>query len=241
MTPCPPADSLPEMVPSNPWRSARYALEDFERYPPHAQLPYCYVRLSDEALVREDMVPKETVILTREQAQTTFLRFARATNYLNTRISPMKGGYTMFTTPEQEVNPFATEMAEAVSEASLEDKKPSSLKEEEPTSLLFPSISGIWSEAAATFSVGQFKIECASTKIDDELPRFPDRSMAQSEGANLSPIAPVQATLDAASFSNQSLRERWGLSYKRRVQDHLSSPGKSGKRVRGTYHGRGNS
>ena len=50
--PMPPADRLPEMVPSNPWRSARYApmsqgmltiervgtrpIGDFERYPPSA-------------------------------------------------------------------------------------------------------------------------------------------------------------------------------------------------------------
>ena len=229
----------------------------------------------------------------------------------------MRGGYTMFTTPEQAVNPFATKIAEAVLEAGLEDKKPSSLKEEEPTSLLFPSDSGIWSEVAATFSVGQFKAECASTQFDDELPRIPD-SLLQSEfaarsrlertlssftlaemvmlkldehdvlkvlvksmltslkhdlsdfvlarracrrhvfkqatvrheprklidgsiwGPNLFPTALVRATLDAASLSNQSLRERWGLSYKRRNQDQSSSQANPGKRGRGGSRGRGN-
>ena len=74
----PPADALPDFEPQNPWRSARYApfsgsmltiegvgtrpISDFERHPPEAELPFCFVRLSQEASIREDRVPRETVI-----------------------------------------------------------------------------------------------------------------------------------------------------------------------------------
>ena len=91
--PMPPTDSWPEFDPGNPWRSARFApisrglltiegvgtrpLKDFERYPPDADLPYCYVRLHPDATVREDRVPKETVLFSREGAQATFVQSAK--------------------------------------------------------------------------------------------------------------------------------------------------------------------
>ena len=62
----PPANSLPEMDPAKPWRSVRLApvvgdtvfleglgsrpLADFERFPPGADLPFCYLRLSPDAV-----------------------------------------------------------------------------------------------------------------------------------------------------------------------------------------------
>ena len=327
----PPADSLPNMDRSNPWRSARFApvsegmltiegigtrpLGDFERFPPGAQLPFCYVRLSAQASVREDRVPKETVIYPRDQAQTAFLKVVRAAECVNTRLSPEKGGFTMFTTSEDTVNPFASKVAEAVFEASLEDKKPVSLREEEATSLIFPADSEIWRNVAATFTVGRLKPECASDQFDEELPKVPEGMLnaeyaARSRlartlntftfaellmttntdfealkvlvkgmvtslkqdlsdfvaarkqcrrhvfkhatirhepkkliegsvwGPNLFSATDVQAAIDAAAASNQNLRERWNLSYKRRFQEGSASS-KSGKKAKRSPQAKG--
>ena len=90
--PMPEANSLPDMEPQNPWHSARFApvagdmlyleglgsrpITDFERFPPHADLLFCYVRLSHEAALREDKVPQETVLYPRDQAQRCFFSLA---------------------------------------------------------------------------------------------------------------------------------------------------------------------
>ena len=61
-----------------------------------AELPYCYVRLNREASVREDKVEQESIILPRDQVQTSFLALLSALGCLNTRALPFKGKYTMF-------------------------------------------------------------------------------------------------------------------------------------------------
>ena len=57
----------------------------------------------------------------------------------NTKILPFKGGLTMFTTPKDLPNPFATKVLEAAQQAFEEDKEGAPLKEEDLTSLLFPA------------------------------------------------------------------------------------------------------
>ena len=84
----PPTDSLPDFDPQNPWRSTKYAslsggmltiegigtrpIPDFERFPVDGEFPYVWVRLSQEASVREAKVPKETVIYPKEKAQSSY-------------------------------------------------------------------------------------------------------------------------------------------------------------------------
>ena len=88
----PPADSLQDFDPQNPWKSARYVpcsrgvltiegirtrhVPGFENHPPDVELPFCYIRLRQEVSVREDRVPKETIIYPRERAQSSVLSYA---------------------------------------------------------------------------------------------------------------------------------------------------------------------
>ena len=134
----PPATSLPDNDPNNPWRPALYApyhggmltiegigtrpLEDFEHFPVSAELPHCYVRLSQDASVREDRVPKETVIYSRERAQSCLMHEMKAVGCRITRALPHKSGLTIFTTPANVANQFATKVWEAVMTVLKEDK-----------------------------------------------------------------------------------------------------------------------
>ena len=184
----PPANSLPPFDTQNPWRSALYApftdelltiegigtrpISDFERHPPTAELPYCYVRLSPEAVIREDKVPKETIIFPKEKAQSCFLQILRATECVNTKVTPFKGNLTMFTTNEQTPIPFASKMLDAVNQALIDEKTNMVLREEESTSLLFPGDSHAWEEVAQTFSGGKLDQDCASVQFNENLPKL---------------------------------------------------------------------
>ena len=194
--PMPPSDSLPDYDPGNPWRSARFApvskglltiegvgtrpLKDFERYPPEADLPFCYVRLHPDATVREDRVPKETVLVSRERAQAIFVQSSKMADFQNTREVPHKGSFTMFLTSPHASNPFSTKVAEAVLVASREDKVAGPLREEEATSLLFPSDSEVWEGVASTFKEGKLSSDCASVQFKEDLPKLPD-AMLEAE------------------------------------------------------------
>ena len=110
----PPVSSLPAFDPWNPWRSALCApfvdghltieglgtrpLSDFERFPPDGALPNCYVRLSDSASVREDKVPKETVIFPKTIAQNCLMASMKKAGCLNSKVTPKGSDLTMFTT-----------------------------------------------------------------------------------------------------------------------------------------------
>ena len=103
----------------------------------------------------------------------------------------------MFTTSKDMVNPFSSKVAEAVFEASLEDKKTVTLREEEATSLLFPADSELWEDVASTFSVGRFKSDCASVQFDEELPKIPD-GLLNSE---FSARSRLERTLSAFTYA----------------------------------------
>ena len=186
----PSIDSLPPYDESNPWRSALRApcqnnmltieglgtrpVSDFEFFPTDGQLPYVYVCLSESASVREDKVPKETVLYPREKAQNVLMQSLKSRNCNNTRLLPFKGGLTMFTTPKEMPNPFSTKVLEAVTQATLEDKPSPVLREEEFTSLLFPADSEGWSDVALTFSVGKLSADCCSLQFNEDLPKIPE-------------------------------------------------------------------
>ena len=69
---------------------------------------------------------------------------------------------------------------EAVLAAMKEEKPSFSLKEEEPTSLLFPGDSDFWNEVSLTFSAGRLEADCASRQFNEELHRLPEH-MIKSE------------------------------------------------------------
>ena len=151
----PSASSLPPYDESNPWRSALRApcqnnmltiegigtrpMSDFEVFPPNGVFPHVYVRLSQSASIREDKVPKETVLFPVNKAQGLLMQLLKKGKCDNTKMLPFKGNLTIFTTPSDLPNPFATKMLEAAEQAFKDDKEGAALKEEDLTSLLFPA------------------------------------------------------------------------------------------------------
>ena len=73
----------------------------------------------------------------------------------------------MFTTPKDIPNPFSMKVLEAVMEAIAEDKPSPALKEEEFTSLLFPTDSKGWADVVPTFSVGRLSLDCCSQQFNE--------------------------------------------------------------------------
>ncbi|XP_068238907.1 uncharacterized protein [Palaemon carinicauda] len=187
----PNASKLPEFVKSNPWRLALHApfkdgmltiegcgtrpVEDFEFYPPGLQFPFPgFARLTEEALVRLDKVPKETVIYPKEQAQSAWVQTLNEWECVNTMLTPHKSSYTMFVVEGQTPTPFTTKMMDLALQAVNEDKPLPQLRETDLTSLLFPGDHDCWTDAPATFTAGKLNADCASTQFSERLPRLPD-------------------------------------------------------------------
>ena len=186
----PSTTSLPPFDESNPWRSALRApcqnnmltieglgtrpLTDFEVFPPNGVFPYVYVRLSQSASIREDKVPKETVLYPLNKAQGLLVQLFKKGNCINTKKIPTKGNLAIFTTPLEFPNPFATKMLEAANEAFQEDKEGPALREEEFTSLIFPADSEGWKNVVDTFTGNKLSPECFSQQFNESLPKLND-------------------------------------------------------------------
>ena len=186
----PSASSLPPFDESNPWRSALRAprqnnmltieglgtrpMSDFEVFPPNGVFPHVYVRLSQSASIREDKVPKETVIFPLNKAQGLLMQSLKDGKCDNTRMLPFKGNLTIFTTPTDLPNPFATKVLEAAQQAFKDDKEGPALKEEDLTSLLFPADSEGWQNVSATFTAGKLSPDCFSQQFNENLPKLTD-------------------------------------------------------------------
>ncbi|XP_068202251.1 uncharacterized protein [Palaemon carinicauda] len=187
----PDASKLPPFTKSNPWRLALHAplsdgmlsiegfgtrpIEDFEFYPPGLQFPFPgFARLTDEALIRLDKVPKETVIFPKEQAQSVLVRAFNEWDCVNTMLTPHKNSYTMFVIDEHTPTPCTTKIIEIAYQASKEEKPLPQLRETELTSLLFPGDHECWRNAPSTFTVGKLSPDCASTQFSERLPKLPE-------------------------------------------------------------------
>ena len=186
----PSTTSLPPFDESNPWRSARHApcqnnmltleglgtrpLSDFEVFPPNGVFPYVFVRLSQSASIRDDRVPKETVLYPLNKAQNLVVQYFKKANCINTKRIPVKGNLAIFTTPLDFPNPFATKMLEAANEAFQEDKEGAALREEESTSLIFPADSEGWKNVVETFTGNKLSPDCFSLQFNENLPKLND-------------------------------------------------------------------
>ena len=186
----PSTTSLPPYDESNPWRSALHApcqnnmltleglgtrpLSDFEVFPPNGVFPHVYVRLSQSASIREDKVPRETVLYPLNKAQNLVVQYFKKANCINTKKIPNKGNLAIFTTPLDFPNPFATKMLEAANEAFQEDKEGTALREEESTSLIFPADSEGWKNVVETFTGSKLSPECFSLQFNENLPKLND-------------------------------------------------------------------
>ncbi|XP_068203105.1 uncharacterized protein [Palaemon carinicauda] len=185
----PDASKLPPFDKNNPWRFALHApfldgsltlegigtrpLEDLEFYPPGLEFPFNgFVRLKEHALVRMDKVPKETVIFPKEQAQAIWARTLSEWGCINSKLTPHKGAYTIFTTAASISLPLIDKVTELTIQAIKEGSSMPALKETDPTSLLIPGTSATWDAAASTFTVGKLDPDCASTLFSEKLLRL---------------------------------------------------------------------
>ncbi|XP_068220112.1 uncharacterized protein [Palaemon carinicauda] len=187
----PDASKLPPFDKNNPWRFALHApyldstltieglgtrpLEDLEFYPHDLQFPFNgFVRLTENAPVRMDKVPKETVIFPKKQAQAVWARTLSDWGCSNSKLTPHKGAYTIFTTPQDIPSPLADKVAELTIQAAKDGLPMPTLKETDSTSLLMPASRDFWRDAPATFTVGKLDPDCASFLFSERLPKLPD-------------------------------------------------------------------
>lgn len=149
----PDTSSLPPFDKGNPWRLTLYApqhegtltieglgtrrLEELEFFPPGLEPPYpSFARLTEEAWIRSDKVPKETVIFPRDQAQSSLLRTLTEWQAENTKLTPAKGAFTMFSLGEILPTPCTSKVASLTGQACMEGKPLPHLRETDPTSRL---------------------------------------------------------------------------------------------------------
>ena len=62
------------------------------------------------------------MIYPRDRAHSAFLKVAGVAECLNTRLSPRRGGFQMFTTSLETMDPFATKVTETVFGFNPEDR-----------------------------------------------------------------------------------------------------------------------
>ena len=150
-------------------------ISDFETHPAGAVPPNCYMRLNPEASIREDRVPKESVLLPKEEAQKCMLQALHRGNCVNSKILPFKGNYTIFQTSPDMINPWSTKILEEIYQAIKENKQSMpAMRELDATSLLCPNDSPIWSDVCATFRPGKLSPDVASEQLKEDMPKLRD-------------------------------------------------------------------
>lgn len=185
----PSSENLPEGDPQNPWRSGiaipvinnmlfidglgNRPISDFEIFPPGAKYPYCFLRLSPNASIRQDRVPKESVIYPTARAQNAVVNIYEIVGAVNTRSIPSRGNYVMFAAEATPI-PFLSKVLESVTEALNDNKPCPSLKEADYTSLVFPGEAGAWKGVTATFTSGRLAANCASVQFNEDFPKLTD-------------------------------------------------------------------
>ena len=204
------AADLPQQDPMNPWRDGRYVnndkgtlfveglgfrpISDFDFFPGRDAFPYCWLRLSPEASVRTDKVPRETVIYPLARAQSCALTTYGQMGGVNTTKNMPGCSYTMFLTPPDMVTPFSSKAFDAVLKAVPDKSGCPKLKEWDSTSPIFPGDSEAWKGVAETFTVGRLDKDCASTLFNEDLPKLPD-AMLKTEAETKARLARSLHTL----------------------------------------------
>ncbi|XP_066978802.1 uncharacterized protein [Macrobrachium rosenbergii] len=163
---------LPPFDLGNPWRFALRAiqhdgkltieglgtrrLEELEFFPADLLPPYPgFVRLTEEAWIRSDKVPRETVIIPRDQAQSSLLRTLTEWQADNTKLTPFKGNYTMFALGDNLPTPCLNKVALATAGACFDGNPLPQLRETDPTSWCSREVMSSGWMLRPTFTVGK--------------------------------------------------------------------------------------
>ena len=182
---------LPKCTNKNPWRCAEHMvlnegvlhigeglgsrpIGDLVFFPSIDHYPFCYVRLADESSLRDDTIPKETIIFDHSKAQSIVVKELRTAEFTNTQLSAFGRKQATFLASKDMVFPFASKGLEAVRRAVLDGKPFPSLEECRPVSLALPNDSTDWEDVQHTFTVSKLDKEIAGKQFNERLPRLPD-------------------------------------------------------------------
>ena len=188
--------ALPPWTPDNPWRpcaglplnegymflsgalGAR-PLHELEFFPNREAYPNCYVRLTPDAAIRTDVVPKEVVLYDHKEAQSQLVSILSLENCVNTQQTAFGGRQVIFRTPKEMVLPFATKSLTANLRAWPSKGPTPTLEECKAISLVLPADGVVWDEVHMTFTVGKLENSVASMQFKEELPLIPARLLTQ--------------------------------------------------------------
>ena len=206
---------VPEMSPKNPWRHAttvprrqgHYFLgdaagwrpvEDLEFFPNFDQYPNCFLRLKDSASIRDDSIPKETILYEFQRAQDFIVAAAKKAKFSNSGLTAFDRRKATFVAPKELAFPFATKVMVSQIKAYEQGKEPPTLEEFRSTSLMLPNDSDVWKSVEQTFTVEKLDKDIASQQFKENLPIL----------ANHLVVAEAEAKKRLArELSNQTLLE----------------------------------
>ena len=184
------AKDLPRCSADNPWRYCQFAplvgddsifleglgnrlVSDLEFFPNYQAYPECWARLKDGA-VREDTIPKETILYDFQKAQDFTVRVIKAVGGENTGVTAFDKKKATFLANKEQAFCFASKGFDALQRAWLEDKPCPSLEECRPTSLLLPQDGNRWQDVQHTFASCKLASDCAQKQFQERLPLLSD-------------------------------------------------------------------
>ena len=189
----PPASILPDPTAHNPWRVATHMqlaegilctgvpslgdrpVGDFEFFPKKEDYPYCYVRLRPGLPMKDDIIPKEVVIMDFTSFQAAVVKEAKLAGAVNTQIPAFSRREAMFKAGPNVTFPFALKVIKATLDAVSKDKlTPPALEECKRPSLLLPANADIFDELEGTFIHKKLEPNCAAAQLNEKLPNIPD-------------------------------------------------------------------
>ena len=204
---------LPDCTPQNPWKfcsivpisegfllfaDGNRPIQDLEFWPSFSAYPACYARLNAEAEKRDDIVPKESIILEYGTAQKMAVREFKAAKCTNTGITAFEKKKASFTTPDTFPLKFTQKAWEAVEKALVDGKPLPTLEECRPLSLALPCPKASWTDIHQTFSVGKLPNNIAQKQFNEQLPLLSEAMLKRELDARerLASVLSHQVTLE---------------------------------------------
>ena len=181
---------FPDWTAKNPWRHAlrmpfredkifigegmgTRLFSELEFFPSREAFPDCFIRLKDESSIRDDNIPKETIILDFQKAQDFVVSISKALSFSNSGQTAFDKRKATFVASEGQAFPFASKALMACLKAFEQNKEPPQLEECKPTSILVPNDSVEWKGVHRTFITEKLDKDVASQQFNERLPTLP--------------------------------------------------------------------